>query len=152
MSLIFFFNQTFFQVFRWLKKKVEAKAGVSVATVFGFTNNVIKLNMLCGLIILFAVIVPTAVWKDDFDLIAINNTMSSDNLCANQFKPDNMTYETEPDNKNDVKTPDQLWGWIADDYNNSSGESKEICNNTTVFQCAAAIWSPRNEKVGLLAL
>ena len=126
---------------------MEANAGASVATVFGFTNNVIKLNMLCGLIIIFAVIVPTAVWKDDFDLIAINNTMSSENPSATQFKPDNMISETMPDNKNSVKMPDQLWGWITDDYNIFSGESQETYENNTVFQCAAAVRSPHNEEV-----
>ena len=116
---------------------MEGQSGASVAAVFDLTNDVLRLNLFYGLLILFAVIVPTVMWEEDNDLMAKIVEYPSVESSSVLFSLEQRDAE---------ETPDQLWGWVTRDYNNSE-EWQETYENETTFDCAPATLSPKNLEV-----
>jgi len=124
-----------------VKKRVEAQSGASVAAVFDLCNDVLRLNLLIGLIILLAVITPSVVWHDQKEVPVEfgSNEIDTYKEYSNEFVANNYVSGSGEDKY------DQYWGWISSIYNDSS-EWTEFYNSSS-FQCSHVDLSYNNDIV-----
>lgn len=95
-------------------KFVQAEAGSGVAAVFDLGNDLIRLNLFLAVLLLSAVVIPSAVYYDYKDVPSWNSSY--------------------PNSSCDSETQDQMWGWIT--LKNSTQCSPGDFQNDSSFLCS----------------
>ncbi|KAF2360307.1 TMC protein, partial [Trinorchestia longiramus] len=134
-----------------IKKRIEADAGASVAAVFDLCNDLLRLNLVMGILLLAGITIPALVWQksdpvydlENFNLSSFSNvSLPSSRYSSRDFWSDWTTQSS----REESSATDQLWGWrTIEDLQSES--SSMILENDTSLGCSGVELTDTDEMV-----
>ncbi|XP_018010116.1 uncharacterized protein LOC108667585 [Hyalella azteca] len=137
-------------VIQMIKKRIEAEAGSSVAAVFDLCNDLLRLNLLLGLLLLLGIVIPTTMWQEDDPQFLGDNNVTSCNTSHWNYESQKGILHNDCFNETifvQEEVNDQLWGWITEEDLQQSGLPAVFMPNDSLFACSGVALTESNGQV-----